>query len=296
MLKMYHTGSQHPGNSPYFWEENWAASAFEESVRFMSVDPLRPLFDEYLRPDSLMLEGGCGMGNYVAYYASKGVDVIGLDFAQKALKTLHIRQPKLKLVGGDVSLMPFPDKTFDLYYSGGVVEHFESGAMPSLLEARRVLKEDGILLISVPYYSPLRRMLTPFRKDEWRRVENSVEEKSDTDKRFFQYAYQKHEFKKMLADAGLKTIKTQPYAVLWGIQDIPFFRQSGKSEFPAQRDSQPKPEPKLVDVTKLTANRPVSLIKRLVVSEDASVPILGLGVRAMRWTVANMMMYVCTRK
>src|SRR3954471_18147661 len=139
MLKMYHSRT-HAGSSPDLWEENWEATAFEESVRFMPIDPLRPLFEQYLRPGSKMLEGGCGIGSYVAYYSARGYDVVGLDFAQKNLTTLHARQPSLKLVGGDVANMPFPDRSFDLYYSGGVVEHFEGGAEKALSEARRVLK------------------------------------------------------------------------------------------------------------------------------------------------------------
>jgi hypothetical protein len=38
-----------------------------------------------------------------------------------------------------------------------------------------------------------------------------------------------------------------------------------------------------------------SILKRLVVSEDDTVPILGLGVKFMRWFSANMMMYVCKK-
>lgn len=294
---MYQAYSEHAGNSPDFWEENWAASQFEESVRFMTVDPLRPLFEKYLRPDSLMLEGGCGMGNYIAYYAARGFDVTGLDFAQRALRTLRIRQPELKLIGGDVSNLPFPDKTFDLYYSGGVVEHFESGAEESLREARRVLKDDGILLISVPYYNPLRRMLAPFRKSDWRSVDASKAESSGIHgKQFFQYAYRNDEFTKMLSNAGLETLKTQGYAVLWGLQELPFLNLSGASEFPAGQSDESPNEPVFVDVKSLAADRQKSLIKRLVVCEDDSVPLLGLGVRFMRWSVANMMMYVCRRK
>lgn len=294
---MYQSHSSHAGDSPEFWDENWAAGRFEESLRFMVIDPLRPLFEKYLRPDSKMLEGGCGMGNYLAYYAAKGYDVTGLDFAQKALKTLHIRQPRLKLAGGDVSRMPFPDETFDLYYSGGVVEHFEGGADEALREAHRVLKKDGILLISVPYYNPLRRMLMPFRKNEWRPVDRAeVENEDPNGRKFFQYAYQVPEFKKMLSSAGLETIETQGYAVLWGIQELPILNRSGKSEFPPPQASRPKTELEYVDAESLAADRPQSLLKRLVVSEDDNIPLLGLGVKLMRWSAANMMMYVCRRK
>lgn len=295
MLKMYAT-QNHSGDTPDFWEENWETSEYAKAVSFCVVDPLRPLFEKYLRPGSLMLEGGCGIGNYVTYYAAKGYRVVGVDFAQRALKTLRGRQPGVPLCGGDVSLLPFADKTFDLYYSGGVVEHFEDGAEGSLIEARRVLKDDGVLLISVPYFSPLRRMLSPLKRAEWRRVSVSEtdEQPAFGDKKFFQYAYQTGEFEAMLADAGLKTIEKQGYAVLWGLYELPFFAASGEHHHGSPQKSQII-EPTDLDLGELIKDRPASLAKRLAVNEDNTVPVLGLGVKVMRWAAANMMMYVCVR-
>ncbi len=296
MLKMY-TKLAHAGNTPDFWEDNWEASGFEESVRFAAIDPLRPLFEKYLRPDSLMLEGGCGMGNYVTYYTARGYDVIGVDFAQKALKTLRKRQPQLKLCGGDVSRLPFADNTFDLYYSGGVVEHFEGGAEKSLREAQRVLKENGVLLISVPYYSPLRRVLTPLKRAEWRSLEKPEIDQSEAfpGKKFFQYAYRPSEFEKMLAEANLRVVEKQGYAVLWGLYEIPFLNPGGTSEFSQISDNENRKELEPVDTAEIVKNWPSSFLKRIVVSEDATVPVLGLSVKLMRWASANMMMYVCVR-
>ncbi|MGH9946970.1 MAG: class I SAM-dependent methyltransferase [Pyrinomonadaceae bacterium] len=293
---MYQT-QKYSGSSPNYWEENWEASHFEKSVKFSAVDPLRPLFEEFLRPNSLMLEGGCGMGNYISYYAGRGYRVVGLDFAQNALKTLRVRQPHLPLAGGDVSQMPFADKTFDLYYSGGVVEHFEGGATESLLEARRVLKPDGTLLISVPFYNPLRKILTPFRKDSWRVVDCPVadEEPPRSDKNFFQYAYTKSEFSRMLDSAGLKVVKTQGYALLWGLYDLPLLNRISEREFEGVGTKTETTSPVELDISGLLKDRESSLMKRLIVSEDANIPLLGLGVRVLRWSVANMMMYVCQR-
>jgi SAM-dependent methyltransferase len=295
MLKMYNTNN-HAGNTPDFWEETWATSEFERSVSFCAVDPLRPLFEKYLRSDSLMLEGGCGMGNYVAYYSTRGYRVIGLDFAQRTLKKLRTRQPEVELCGGDVSRLPFADKTFDLYYSGGVVEHFEGGAEESLLEAQRVLKDDGVLLISVPYYSPLRRVISSFRNEEWRLVsESSIDGKEVIkDKKFFQYAYQTNEFEKMLAEAGLKTIEKQGYAVLWGLYELPFVNRKG-GEFPSTTAKGKTETVSEVNASGLIKENRSSLLKRLVVQEDDNVPVLGLGVKIMRWAASNMMMYVCKR-
>jgi SAM-dependent methyltransferase len=294
MLKMYQLQNE-PGSSPEFWEENWEGAAFEDSVRFMAIDPLRPLFEEYLRSDSFMLEGGCGQGNYLSYYSARGFNVIGIDFAQRALRTLSTRQPRVKLCASDVSELPFADKTFDLYHSGGVVEHFEAGPNLAIAEARRVLKDDGILLISVPYYSPLRRILAPFRKREWRAVPVHKREtiKLFEGKKFFQYAYRRSEFESLLASEGLITVKTQPYAVLWGLYEIPLFNFNGKREFPSASEAATEKQVEEIDVNGLINNHQQSLLKRIAVSEDRSVPVLGLGVELLGWAAANMMMYVC---
>ncbi|MBS1793000.1 MAG: class I SAM-dependent methyltransferase [Acidobacteria bacterium] len=294
MLKMYQKHA-HSGSSVELWEENWEATQFNQSLQFCLVDPLRPLFEKYAPPGSLMLEGGCGMGQFVTFYTLRGVRVIGLDFAQRALHRLNDRIPDLPLCAGDVSALPFADESFDLYYSGGVVEHFEGGAEASLNEARRVLKKDGVLLISVPYFSPLRRLLRPLKKDYWKKVDRAETQPGAGDLNFFQYAYKPFEFEAMLDRAGLRAIEKQGYSVIWGLYELPFF--GGRSEVQSGEKAAP-PEPEKEAIVLPDVGRPVrsSLVKRLVVSEDATVPVLGLGVRLMRWAAANMMMYVCRRK
>jgi hypothetical protein len=61
MLKMYHSGA-HQGGAPDLWEENWEHNDFETALRFCETDPLRPLFERFCHPGTLMLEGGCGSG------------------------------------------------------------------------------------------------------------------------------------------------------------------------------------------------------------------------------------------
>jgi len=91
MLKMYHRHAQAGGSSAY-WEEFGRHGSLADRVRFLQVDPLRPLFERFLKPGATMLEGGCGRGQYVAYYTARGVNVVGLDFAREWLR----RQTKLK--------------------------------------------------------------------------------------------------------------------------------------------------------------------------------------------------------
>jgi SAM-dependent methyltransferase len=325
MLKMYHQRA-HKGDSPELWEENWENDNLEEALRFCETDPLRALFKRYARPGTSMLEGGCGHGQYVSYYAARGVQVIGLDFAQSALARLHARSQSLMLCAGDVAALPFRDGAFDLYYSGGVVEHFETGVDPALREARRVLRPGGVLLISVPYVSLLRRLLLPFKWSLWKPVScaEADSERVGDGPKFFQYVYTRREFEKTLAVAGLRVIATQGYGILWGLYDVALFQtlvekitQSnarGPSRLPVASPNESLshtavPEsngevgasselPGLNAESNATTSIPKSssrsTIKRLIISEDDGLPVVGLGVRLMRWACANMMMYVCT--
>jgi SAM-dependent methyltransferase len=294
VLKMYHRHGE-AGGSPAYWEEFGGGSALADHLRFCEVDPLAPLFRRVLKPGAVMLEGGCGRGQYVAYYGARGVTVIGLDFAREWLKAAHTEIPSLRLCAGDVGALPFPDHCFDVYYSGGVVEHFERGADRALAEARRVLKHDGVLLLSVPYFSPLRRVIAAVGRDTWRRVAKpAVDDRANDGLRFHQYAYTVQEFTDLLTAAGFTVIGTQGYAVVWGLYDIGVIQRIATWIERRRAGTHRTALPRAAHATGAApANGQPSLLKRLVVSEDDTVPVAGWAVRAARQLCANMMMYVC---
>lgn len=294
MLKMYHQ-NPHSGDTPDFWANSWDEIDFEEALKQCKKDPIIPLFEKYVKRDSLILEGGCGKGHWVAYFTDRGNKVVGLDFAQRTLVELNTKRDALMLSAGNVMALPFADETFDIYYSGGVVEHFEAGCESALSEARRILKPDGYLLLSVPYYSPMRRLLTPFRRNEWMtlkkpQISNETAYEGLT---YFQYAYKLDEFEAMLKNAGLKTIETMGYSVMWGLYDLKFLKnradaknQEIRQQIKTQADPVEMPareEPKS------------SFAKRLLIGEDTSTLLTKTITNIARWSAANMMMFVCRK-
>lgn len=303
MLKMYHQHAE-SGASAAYWEQFGRHGTLADRVKFLDVDPLRPLFQRFLKPRALMLEGGCGRGQYVAYYTARGAKVIGLDFARDWLAKIHAEAPQLKLCTGDVATLPFRDGTFDLYYSGGVVEHFEAGADRALSEARRVLKPDGILLISVPYLSPLRKVLRLVRRDDWRNVSGpSLDGDVMPGRQFYQYAYTVLEFERYLASAGFRVLETQGYAILWGLYDVAALRSiarrferrapKGPAEGGHERRKAADEDNAVSGFRQRVGPSWKSFFKRLIVAEDATVPAAGWLVKTGRWLCANMMMFIC---
>lgn len=293
MLKMFHE-LDISGSSAEFWEEVWTDGDFAASARYCDVDPLKPLFERNVPPGSVLLEGGCGRGLYVAHHAARGVRAVGLDFALKTLLEVRGRYPTLLLGAADVARLPLRSGTVDTYYSGGVVEHFEEGPEPAIAEARRVLRRGGVLLISVPYFSPLRRLLAGFRRGQWRRVPQHGVDPAPEGRAFFQYAYTTREFSEILAAHGLTVATMQGYSIVWGLYELPV---AGRllARLSQRRATAPADPGTAVTGTQSTTptDDRVPLLKRLLVSEDDSVPVLGLVVRFLRWFGANMMMYEC---
>ena len=100
-----------------------------------------------------VLDAGSGEG-YGAYsLAESAARVVGIDIAQEAIdnaRTTYQRQ-NLEYRVGSIDALPFEDGSFDVVVSFEVIEHLEERVQAAFLrEARRVLKKEGILVISTP--------------------------------------------------------------------------------------------------------------------------------------------------
>lgn len=118
-----------------------------------------------------VLDLGCNIGYGTHIIAQSARSVIGVDVSQHAIAEGKRLYPGLDLQLVDGRSLPFPDRSFDMVVSFQVIEHI---AEPDryLHEIKRVLVDDGILLLTTPN-AALRlpgdmRPWSPFHMREYR--------------------------------------------------------------------------------------------------------------------------------
>ena len=107
-------------------------------------------------PGMKVLDVACGRGEIVRHCAHLGADAYGFDYAHAAIKLsreLIARDPEqstavMALAQADAKQYPYPTGAFDRVLMFDIVEHLHPWELhASLVEARRVLKDDGRLII-----------------------------------------------------------------------------------------------------------------------------------------------------
>jgi SAM-dependent methyltransferase len=98
---------------------------------------------------SRVLDIGCGDGRYLLEKRSLGCQCFGNDIGEKALNRLREKVPEIETRCGNLWDVDFSQNFFDVINMSHVIEHVRD--MDKLLiEARRIVKDDGLLRIQVP--------------------------------------------------------------------------------------------------------------------------------------------------
>ena len=102
-----------------------------------------------LKPNSKILELGCGVGNDSIAFANSGHSIIATDFSNTAIKKNKERFDNINLEFKifDISnKFPFEENTFDLVYARLSLHYFKDQTTKMIFaEIRRVLKPNGKL-------------------------------------------------------------------------------------------------------------------------------------------------------
>lgn len=159
------------------WDSRWSRYKLENVVDLTKInDPWTTFHIDILkkeistlRPNSLFLEAGCGLGQWCFYVNKFGHRAVGVDIAKDIIKNLNefIRGKKeyenIKFLVDDLTHSKLEGNQFDFIVSLGVIEHFRD-SKPMLKELYRLLKSNGRILISVPNVFALHTITRPLTK------------------------------------------------------------------------------------------------------------------------------------
>lgn len=110
--------------------------------------------EEYLKPETKILEIGAGTGRYSLYYANKGYDVTAIEYVRHNVDILKSKiKDNMNIVaeqGDAVDLSRFENNTFDVTLVLGPLYHLyeDKDINKAIEEAIRVTKKDGIIAIA----------------------------------------------------------------------------------------------------------------------------------------------------
>ncbi|MFX1463602.1 MAG: class I SAM-dependent methyltransferase [Promethearchaeota archaeon] len=137
----------------------WFNGIIEQNLSTIKIETTpRVIFLKYLNKNYKILDAGCGFGKWVIYLNQKGYDIIGIDNNELTIKKLKEFNNLLQVEIGNITKLMYPDNYFDVYISMGVIEHFEEGPTLALKEAYRVLKPNGLIIISTPTVNIVRKI------------------------------------------------------------------------------------------------------------------------------------------
>ena len=115
-----------------------------------------PLIHNFLPKKSrIVLDLGCGSGRYTERLTQRAEQTVGLDVRMENLLRLKKRNTNVSPVCASAEYrLPFRDSIFDFILCTEILEHLENDDF-AVKEMRRVLQENGELLISVPMSPPV---------------------------------------------------------------------------------------------------------------------------------------------
>lgn len=101
--------------------------------------------------DIKILDVGCSTGYFGSKLKMRGAKVFGIDISRTAIKVASQILDQAKVIDINSKKIPCPKNTFDIIIASEIIEHLINSDH-ALKEFYRVLKSDGILIISTPNF------------------------------------------------------------------------------------------------------------------------------------------------
>jgi ubiquinone/menaquinone biosynthesis C-methylase UbiE len=193
------------------WEQQGGPQGRTERILRREEFKILWSYVQKLPKGSRLLDGGCGMGDWVLWLTRAGYPTLGLDVSKLTIGKLKEMFPDMEFAAGDIRATGLPDNSVDAYFSWGTFEHFEDGFGPVVTEAFRVVKPGGLLFVSTPFVN-LRHALRDTLLEKWRLPPRNAR------MRFYQWRLTRAELAQILAQHGFAVDDVQVIHKRSGLQ------------------------------------------------------------------------------
>ncbi|CAN5117256.1 hypothetical protein BH11PAT1_BH11PAT1_4850 [soil metagenome] len=179
----------------YYIQENYFGTqdAGKKNDLTDSITMFSPMYariDTEKKPGKI-LDIGAGTGSFLYYYKQKGWKVDGVELMKTAV-TYAKKHYGITLRNGDFFDFSFTKKSIDVVSLNGALEHVYN-PLQTLQRIESLLKDDGLLIFSVPNYASVGRILFGRNWFPWQPPRHL-------------YHYSPKVIKKMLRKAGFTNI------------------------------------------------------------------------------------------
>lgn len=217
----------------------WKRAEMESLLATCETDGVFPLIVKHIPRGSSVLESGCGAGRWLRYLQDRGWHVIGLEFSGETVEMVRNVWPDLNILQGDAANSPFSEGQFDGVLSLGVVEHWSEGPNVPLQDIYRVLRPQGIAIITVPCQNGVRQLKRILWWTEMSAALRALAGRVIKGRRkrlipnrlkrgykyavypaygeFFEYRMTTEEFAKEVRQAGFEVVEHLPHGVIDGL-------------------------------------------------------------------------------
>lgn len=146
------------------FEKSFLGRSLEKQIELCNNNEFTSIFKRLLPDKQPILEAGCGSGRWVAWFIKNNWKAVGIDWSEKLIERAKNEIPDAEFYTADIRNTSFKNEEFGSIVSLGAIEHTLEGPLASLKEHNRILSKDGILILSIPYGSILRKIVFPFNR------------------------------------------------------------------------------------------------------------------------------------
>jgi ubiquinone/menaquinone biosynthesis C-methylase UbiE len=175
---------------------NW----FKEEEKFLK---------QHITKDAKVLEIGCGEGRSLNYILDITKNIVGIDNDPKAVKDAKANLKDIDIQLADGKNLPFEDNSFDFVICMTTPANFGDEKQKFYAEMKRVVKEEGQILLSVFNEDAMEERLKLYKKvnakvKEIRGGRVIFEDFVDIE---FSEQFSKSELENIFKEAGLKVLE-----------------------------------------------------------------------------------------